>query len=232
MPAMRQYPYTLKTGTVVSVGLMQRTVRVSHQHTVFDRLINKPYPKSTIYLVADPRDSLREGDVIEFSSGYPKSRRVRHVVERIIAPFGSGIEERPPIMTRAERDELRATKMMQKLLRREAKRAEGAPKGSESRASQSTPTKAQIRAQVRAQARAQIKAERKAKREAKEAQKEAHEESTKNAHTASPAHSEPEQSEDNPSLENNVQASQPASNADRSTESEIWSWKEWKMVKK
>ncbi|PKX95021.1 uS17 family ribosomal protein [Aspergillus novofumigatus IBT 16806] len=119
------YPYTLKTGTVVSVGRMDRTVRVSHSRTTWDPYLRKTYPKITHYLVADPRNSLREGDVIEFSSGFPKSRNVRHVVERIVAPFGSAIEDRPPVMTREERDAVRAEKRAAKWQRREARRSEG-----------------------------------------------------------------------------------------------------------
>lgn len=75
-------------------------------------------------MVSDPRNSLREGDVIEFSSGAPKSRRVRHVVERIIAPFGTAIEDRPPVMTREEREAERAAKRIAKLQRREQRRIE------------------------------------------------------------------------------------------------------------
>ncbi|EHA18497.1 hypothetical protein CBS63078_4980 [Aspergillus niger] len=123
-PSLRSYPYKTKTGTVVSVGRMDRTVRVSHRHTIWDAHIQKPYPKITTYLVSDPRNSLREGDVIEFSSGYPKSRNVRHVVERIIAPFGSAIEDRPAVMTREERDAERAAKRAAKWERREARKVE------------------------------------------------------------------------------------------------------------
>ncbi|KAL4892682.1 hypothetical protein BDV59DRAFT_179488 [Aspergillus ambiguus] len=123
-PSLRSYPYTVKTGTVVSVGRMDRTVRVSHRHTTWDPFLRKTYPKTTSYLVSDPRNSLREGDVIEFSSGYPKSRNVRHVVERIIAPFGAAIEERPAVMTREERDAERAAKRAAKWERREARRSE------------------------------------------------------------------------------------------------------------
>ncbi|KAE8386879.1 hypothetical protein BDV23DRAFT_162428 [Aspergillus alliaceus] len=124
-PSLRSYPYTLKTGTVVSVGRMDRTVRVAHRHTVWDSHIRKTYPQVTTYLVADPKNSLREGDVIEFSSGYPKSRNVRHVVERIIAPFGEAIENRPAVLTREERDAERVAKRTAKWERREARRAEG-----------------------------------------------------------------------------------------------------------
>lgn len=125
-PSIRQYPYTLKRGTVTSVGLMSKTVRVAYQHREWDRKIRKYYPKTTTYLVHDPRNSLREGDVIEFSSGAPRAPNVRHVVERIISPFGSAVEERPAIMTREEREEEMVGKRMVKLMRQATKKAAAA----------------------------------------------------------------------------------------------------------
>lgn len=122
-PSIRQYPYTLKRGTVTSVGLMSKTVRVAYKHREWDRKIRKYYPKTTTYLVHDPRNSLREGDVIEFSSGAPRAPNVRHVVERIIAPFGSAVEERPAVPTRAEREEEMVAKRMTKLMRQATKKS-------------------------------------------------------------------------------------------------------------
>lgn len=122
-PSIRQYPYTLKRGTVTSVGLMSKTVRVAYQHREWDRKIRKYYPKTTTYLVHDPRNSLREGDVIEFSSGAPRAPSVRHVVERIVAPFGSAVEERPAVPTRAEREEEMVAKRMVKLMRQASRKA-------------------------------------------------------------------------------------------------------------
>jgi ribosomal protein S17 len=122
LSTLRQYPYRTRTGTVVTAGRMDRTVRVAHRHTTWDRHIRKWYARVTTYLVSDPRNSLREGDVIEFSSGAPKSRRVHHVVERIVSPFGVAIEERPPVMNREERDAERARKRAEKLERREQRR--------------------------------------------------------------------------------------------------------------
>lgn len=108
---------------------MDKTVRVAHRHMTWDKHIRKYYPKVTTYLVHDPRNSLREGDVIEFSSGFPKSRHVRHVVERIISPFGVGIDQRPPVMTREEREAERAAKRAAKLQRREQRWIESGQKG-------------------------------------------------------------------------------------------------------
>ncbi|KAL4908335.1 hypothetical protein BDW74DRAFT_147295 [Aspergillus multicolor] len=127
-PSLREYPYTLKKGTVVSVGRMDRCVRVEHHHKIWDSFLHKNYPKVTTFMVSDPRNSLREGDVIEFSSGYPKSRRVHHVVERIIAPFGQAIQDRPAVLSREERDAIRVEKRVAKAARREERRLEsGAP---------------------------------------------------------------------------------------------------------
>lgn len=127
-PSLRSYPYSTKLGTVVSVGKMQHTVRVSHRHTEWDAHLRKPYPKVTTYKVSDPRDSLREGDVIEFTSGAPRGRHVRHVVERIVAPFGSAVEERPAVMSRQEREAERAAKRVAKWERREQRLVkEGVP---------------------------------------------------------------------------------------------------------
>lgn len=119
---LHEYAYRLKTGTVVSVGRMQRTVTVLHRHNVWDKHIRKYYPKETRYLVSDPRESLREGDVIEFSSGAPKSRHVHHVVERIITPFAVPIEDRPAVMTHEERQAERERRWAAKYLRKESRR--------------------------------------------------------------------------------------------------------------
>lgn len=131
-PSLRQYPYSIKAGTVASVGKMDRTVRVAYRHTTYDQRLRKTYPKVTHFLVADPRNSLREGDVIEFASGFPKSRTVHHVVERIVAPFGTPIDQRPPVMSREERDTAREEKRAAKWERREQRRAESGEKGPES----------------------------------------------------------------------------------------------------
>jgi ribosomal protein S17 len=100
---------------------MDRTVRVCHRHNTYDRHIGKYYPKETHYLVSDPRNSLRDGDVIEFSSGAPKSKHVHHVVERIITPFGAAISERPAVLSRAERDAEREARWAEKYVRREGR---------------------------------------------------------------------------------------------------------------
>lgn len=115
---LRTYPSTRKVGRVIATHTMQKTARVAHKHITWDKHIRKYYPKVTTYLVHDPRGSLREGDVIEFSSGARRSPRVRHVVEKIIAPFGTPLEERPPVMTPEERARERLEERWAKLQRR------------------------------------------------------------------------------------------------------------------
>ncbi|KAJ5217384.1 hypothetical protein N7468_010392 [Penicillium chermesinum] len=119
---LHNYPYALKTGTVESVGRMDRTARVTLRTRVWDKRVHKYYPKDVSYLVSDPQNSLREGDVIEFSSGAPKSRHVHHVVERIITPFAVPIEERPPVLSREERERERERRWAEKYIRRESRR--------------------------------------------------------------------------------------------------------------
>ncbi|KAJ5156284.1 hypothetical protein N7492_009087 [Penicillium capsulatum] len=119
---LRQYAYNLKTGTVTSVGRMEHTVTVAYRHKTWDKHIRKYYPKTTHYLVSDPRDSLRKGDVIEFSSGARKSPRVHHIVERIITPFSTAIEDRPAVMSREERQQQQEARWAAKYLRRESRR--------------------------------------------------------------------------------------------------------------
>ncbi|KAL4798566.1 hypothetical protein BDV19DRAFT_356500 [Aspergillus venezuelensis] len=123
-PSLREYPRSVKKGVVASVGRMDRCVRVDHHHTVWDNFLRKTYPKTTSYLVSDPQNSLRDGDLIEFSSGYPKGRRVHHVVERIVIPFGTAIEDRPAVLSREERDAIRVEKRAAKWARREQRKVE------------------------------------------------------------------------------------------------------------
>ncbi|KAK2738575.1 hypothetical protein FQN57_006998, partial [Myotisia sp. PD_48] len=120
-----------KFGIVVSAGRMQRTVQVEHISTQLDKHIRKRFPLKTTYMVSDPCDSLREGDKIEFWSGRRSSKNVRHVVERIIVPFGSAIDERPPVKRHAERmeeDQRRRRELQVKaLVKRKKARGEPAP---------------------------------------------------------------------------------------------------------
>jgi small subunit ribosomal protein S17 len=69
-------------------------------------------------LVHDPNSSLRTGDVISISPGWRTSKRVHHVVSKIIAPFGDPIEARPPVPTEEERVAEREARMAEKRERR------------------------------------------------------------------------------------------------------------------
>lgn len=114
---------------------MDRTVTVHERSREWDRHIRKYYPKINKIHVSDPRQSLREGDVIQFSSGTRKTRRVNHVVERIVSPFGVGVEERPAVMTPEEREAERVEKRARKDGRRfeKAKELLGAGEGGQER---------------------------------------------------------------------------------------------------
>jgi small subunit ribosomal protein S17 len=74
--------------------------------------------------VHDPRSSLRLGDVIAIEPGWRVSKHVRHVVSRIIAPFGDPIEARPPVPSLEERVEERERRRAEKEARRAARRRE------------------------------------------------------------------------------------------------------------
>jgi small subunit ribosomal protein S17 len=110
-------------GIVVSAGLMQKTVKVRVGGQKWNKIINKVciyicesatvhFPNSPgqkwfadpkHYLVHDPNSSLRTGDVVSIVPGWPTSKHKRHVVKKIIAPYGTPAEERPPIPTLEER---------------------------------------------------------------------------------------------------------------------------------
>ncbi|KAI9743359.1 MAG: hypothetical protein M1818_003205 [Claussenomyces sp. TS43310] len=104
---------------VVSAGFMQKTVKVSIGTQQWNSHIRKHFSRTAHLLVHDPRSSLRTGDVISISSGWRRSKHVRHVVNSIIAPFGTPIEERPPVPTEAERlEELSIKKEAKAAMRR------------------------------------------------------------------------------------------------------------------
>ncbi|KAF3490587.1 uncharacterized protein GIQ15_00104 [Arthroderma uncinatum] len=105
-------------GTVISAGRMQRTVRVEHINIKFNKQVQKRFAVKETYKVSDPRNSLRVGDKIEFWSGRRVSKHVRHVVERIVVPFGTPIEDRPPVMTYSERLESELNARKERRLRR------------------------------------------------------------------------------------------------------------------
>jgi small subunit ribosomal protein S17 len=78
------------------------------------------------HLVHDPNNSLITGDVVELHRLHV-SKRVRHVVASVVAPFGTPLESRPPIPTPDDRLAAYKASRFRKFKRRElrAKAAEG-----------------------------------------------------------------------------------------------------------
>ncbi|KAI1345964.1 hypothetical protein F5Y01DRAFT_320210 [Xylaria sp. FL0043] len=74
-------------------------------------------------LVHDPANSLRQGDVVAITPSWRESQHVRHVVKHIIAPYGPGIDERPPVPAMEERVAERMAKRAAKDERRALSRA-------------------------------------------------------------------------------------------------------------
>ncbi|PHH58567.1 hypothetical protein CDD81_5210 [Ophiocordyceps australis] len=97
-------------GVVVSAGLMQKTA--------------KWFTEPKHYLVHDPNSSLRTGDVVSIVPGWPTSQHKRHLIKHIIAPFGTPIEQRPPIPTLQECIAQREAKKAAKDERRAARAIE------------------------------------------------------------------------------------------------------------
>ncbi|KAJ4387999.1 hypothetical protein N0V93_008602 [Gnomoniopsis smithogilvyi] len=114
------------TGVVVSAGLAEKTAKVRVGGEIWNQKVKKYFKSPEKHLVHDPNNSLRTGDVVEIVSGWRTSKMKRFVVNRIIAPFGPPIEERPPVPTPEEREATHAlrTKMKKerKYLREQAER--------------------------------------------------------------------------------------------------------------
>jgi small subunit ribosomal protein S17 len=72
------------------------------------------------HLVHDPRNSLREGDVVSILSGWRTARNKRHVVKHIIAPAHVPIDERPAVPTQAELEAEATASFFAKKARKEA----------------------------------------------------------------------------------------------------------------
>ncbi|KAG6060856.1 hypothetical protein E4U32_003225 [Claviceps aff. humidiphila group G2b] len=104
---------------------MQRTVKVRVGGQKWNKVVKKWFSEPKHHLVHDPNSSLRTGDVVSIVPGWPTSRRKRHVVKHIIAPFGSSIDERPSIPTLeeciADREAKKAAKDARKVARNPGK---------------------------------------------------------------------------------------------------------------
>ncbi|KAL2024819.1 hypothetical protein VTK56DRAFT_5640 [Thermocarpiscus australiensis] len=110
-------------GVVISAGLMDKTVKVRVGGQKWNNYVKKFFDDPKNYLVHDPNNSLRTGDVVAITPGWRVSKHKRHVVKHIIAP-GSGvpIDARPPIPSEEARHAERAAQRAAKVERREFKR--------------------------------------------------------------------------------------------------------------
>ncbi|KAI2464506.1 nucleic acid-binding protein [Annulohypoxylon bovei var. microspora] len=90
-------------GVVVSAGLMDKTVKVKLGGFRWEPRVQKYFKEPRFKLVHDPRNSLRQGDIVAITPSWRVSQHVRHVIKHIVAPFGDPIDERPPIPTVEER---------------------------------------------------------------------------------------------------------------------------------
>ncbi|KAI8627549.1 hypothetical protein F5Y19DRAFT_170755 [Xylariaceae sp. FL1651] len=84
-------------GIVVSAGLMDKTVKVRLGGQRWEPRVHKWFKEPRYKLVHDPQNSLRQGDVVAIMPSWRESQHVRHIVKHIIAPYGTAIEERPPV---------------------------------------------------------------------------------------------------------------------------------------
>ena len=79
-------------------------MQVTRNIQKYDRYLKKHFRFDDRYLVFDPYNALREGDVVEFTRigdeefaarvKAGKGKSVRHVVRRVTSPFGIAVEER------------------------------------------------------------------------------------------------------------------------------------------
>ncbi|CCC09436.1 hypothetical protein SMACR_08309 [Sordaria macrospora] len=117
-------------GVVVTSGLMDKTVKVRVGGQKFNRFLQKHFDDPKQYLVHDPNNSLRTGDVVAIMPGFITSKSKRHVVKHIIAPSDTPIEERLPIPSLDElwdaKEAQKAAKEERKVLREKIEAAEKA----------------------------------------------------------------------------------------------------------
>ncbi|ROV89351.1 hypothetical protein VMCG_09626 [Cytospora schulzeri] len=109
-------------GIVVSAGLAQKTARVRVAKEEWNKKVKKHFKRPEHHLVHDPSESLRTGDIVSIVSGWRTSKHKRHIVNRIIAPWGPPLEERPPLPTIEEREAEHAAKRAKKVERKELRK--------------------------------------------------------------------------------------------------------------
>ncbi|KAI2602975.1 nucleic acid-binding protein [Hypoxylon fragiforme] len=118
-----RHAHKIMKGIVVSAGRMDKTVKVKLGGLRWEEKVQKYFKQPRCELVHDPRNSLRQGDVVSITSSWRVSKDVRYVVQDIIAPFGDPIDERPPIPTLEERIQERSAKREIKVQRRDLTRS-------------------------------------------------------------------------------------------------------------
>ncbi|KAK5129406.1 hypothetical protein LTR08_003293 [Meristemomyces frigidus] len=109
------------TGVVVSAGKMDKTVKVRIDGRRWEAKIGKYFPAPTNHLVHDPNSSLVPGDVVSLHR-LRVSTAVHHVVANIVSPFGTPVDQRPPIPTPDDRLAAYKAKRFAKLDRRDLRR--------------------------------------------------------------------------------------------------------------
>ncbi|KAI0024088.1 hypothetical protein F4780DRAFT_776316 [Xylariomycetidae sp. FL0641] len=110
-------------GVVVSAGRMDKTIKVKLGGMRWEDRVQKHFKAPYHRLVHDPRNSVRQGDIVSIAPSWRASQHVRHVVKAIIAPFGEPIESRRPVPTLAERVAERVARREAKDARRSLRRA-------------------------------------------------------------------------------------------------------------
>ncbi|KAJ1325602.1 small subunit ribosomal protein S17 [Microdochium nivale] len=120
-------------GIVVSAGLMDKTVKVQLGGQRWEKRIKKHFKQPRFALVHDPRNSVRQGDIISIQTSWRESQHVRHVVKHILAPYGEAIDARPAVPSLEELIEEKVTKRAAKNERRELHKEEKALADAEKR---------------------------------------------------------------------------------------------------
>lgn len=113
-------------GIVVSAGLMDKTVKVKLGGQRWEKRISKHFKQPRYALVHDPRNSVRQGDIISIQQSWRESQHVKHVVKHILAPYGESIESRPAVPTLEELIEEKIAKRAAKNERRTLRKEEQA----------------------------------------------------------------------------------------------------------
>ncbi|KAF2730075.1 nucleic acid-binding protein [Polyplosphaeria fusca] len=116
-PIVREHISSISIGVVVSAGKMDRAVKVRVAGQQWHKKFRKSYASPNTHVVADPNNSLVEGDVVRIESGNRCSKTIRHVVHSIVAPFGSPATDRPPVLSQKERLDLRIKEKLLKDVR-------------------------------------------------------------------------------------------------------------------